>query len=760
MDLSNENMQNSYLVVKDFLSQFSFVTWLIAVAAVILSVYIFSQWRNKVCLHWMKAAARAKKKSRGKRAKTCSFPHVWAREILKGGPTACSICLNPLASPGSKPLSDIPVPRCMICGIAAHGSCYRNAQEDCKSVSMYGSKVLHHQWVERFGDKEGKSEEPVICAYCDEPCSGSLFVPSAIWQCLWCQRQVHIDCHAHLSQTREEVCDLGSLKRLILSPLYVKDSGSKNLTTGFLKSLTQGANDIASSVRGQIRRRRRRGKRSHESLTSLHTSENQCSDAVNYSSGESDTSDSNLPIIPLNSEEIDSNANGVNGVIPEISNGLSGSTDSSQPSAKIHPENDSPGNMALIGNNPTDGLLSLEKKTQTKSDSDGLRKSRYTIVDLPPEIRPLLVFINKRSGAQQGISLKRRFNMLLNPLQVFELSAAQGPEVGLSFFANVPQFKVLVCGGDGSVAWVLDAIDKQNFASPPPVAILPIGTGNDLARVLSWGGGFGVIERQGGLPAVLRQVDRAAIAMLDRWKVVCSDALDRKGGLKLTSTKYMNNYLGIGCDAKVAYDIHNLREGSPEKFYNQFLNKMLYAREGAKDILDRTCADLPWQLQLTIDGVGLEIPEDIEGVLIINISSYMGGVDLWQNEEEHDDEFGSQSMHDRLLEVVGICGTWHLGKLQVGLSRARRLGQGMCIKIVTESQFPVQIDGEPWLQPRGTIEITHHGQAFMLRKAADEGPFGNAAAIMGEVFENAECSGLITAAQKRSLLQEMAIRLS
>lgn len=26
---------------------------------------------------------------------------------------------------------------------------------------------------------------------------------------------------------------------------------------------------------------------------------------------------------------------------------------------------------------------------------------------------------------------------------------------------------------------------------------------------------------------------------------------------------------GIGCDAKVALDIHNLREENPEKFYNQ-----------------------------------------------------------------------------------------------------------------------------------------------------------------------------------------------
>lgn len=50
---------------------------------------------------------------------------------------------------------------------------------------------------------------------------------------------------------------------------------------------------------------------------------------------------------------------------------------------------------------------------------------------------------------------------------------------------------------------------------------------------------------------------------------------------------------------------------------------------------------------------------------MLNIGSYMGGVDLWQNDYEHDDDFTLQSMHDKLLEVVCVCGAWHLGKLQV-----------------------------------------------------------------------------------------------
>lgn len=102
-------------------------------------------------------------------------------------------------------------------------------------------------------------------------------------------------------------------------------------------------------------------------------------------------------------------------------------------------------------------------------------------------------------------------------------------------------FRVLVCGGDGTVGWVLDAIDKQNFVSPPPVAILPAGTGNDLARVLSWGAGLGSVERQGGLCTLLEHIEHAAVTILDRWKVTISS----QQGKLLHSRKFMNNYLGM-----------------------------------------------------------------------------------------------------------------------------------------------------------------------------------------------------------------------
>ena len=47
----------------------------------------------------------------------------------------------------------------------------------------------------------------------------------------------------------------------------------------------------------------------------------------------------------------------------------------------------------------------------------------------------------------------------------------------------------------------------------------------------------------------------------------------------------------------------------------------------------------------------------------------------------------------------------------------------------------------------------------MLKRASEE-PLGHAAAIITDVLENAETNHVISASQKKALLQEMAMRLS
>ena len=41
---------------------------------------------------------------------------------------------------------------------------------------------------------------------------------------------------------------------------------------------------------------------------------------------------------------------------------------------------------------------------------------------------------------------------------------------------------------DLQVGWILSVLDQLQLNPQPAVAVLPLGTGNDLARTLHWGG--------------------------------------------------------------------------------------------------------------------------------------------------------------------------------------------------------------------------------------------------------------------------------
>lgn len=55
--------------------------------------------------------------------------------------------------------------------------------------------------------------------------------------------------------------------------------------------------------------------------------------------------------------------------------------------------------------------------------------------------------------------------------------------VGLSslyVFRHIKVYKILVCGGDGTIGWVLQCLDnvgQDSECSSPPCAIVPLGTG-------------------------------------------------------------------------------------------------------------------------------------------------------------------------------------------------------------------------------------------------------------------------------------------
>lgn len=132
---------------------------------------------------------------------------------------------------------------------------------------------------------------------------------------------------------------------------------------------------------------------------------------------------------------------------------------------------------------------------------------------------------------------------------------------------------------------------KKNSQFSPPVAVLPLGTGNDLSRTLGWGKSFDGED----LESFLHKVEQAQVMLLDRWKV------EIKGSMLSRQRVFtMNNYFGVGVDAHVALSFHKQRESSPELFQSRILNKLWYGVYGGKDMLEQRCKDLPKFLDVSL----------------------------------------------------------------------------------------------------------------------------------------------------------------
>ncbi|XP_031273255.1 diacylglycerol kinase 5-like isoform X1 [Pistacia vera] len=394
---------------------------------------------------------------------------------------------------------------------------------------------------------------------------------------------------------------------------------------------------------------------------------------------------------------------------------------------------------------------------------------------------PVIVFINSRSGGQLGGELLVSYRSLLNENQVFDLGEKAPDKVLHELYANLEKLRqagdilaaeilkklrIIVAGGDGTAGWLLGVVSDLKLSHPPPIATVPLGTGNNLPFAFGWGKKNPSTDRQSVL-SFMEQVKNAKEMKIDSWHILMRMRIPKQGPCdpiaplelphslhafdRVSEKDTLNvegchtfrggfwNYFSMGMDAQVSYAFHSERKLHPEKFQNQLVNQSTYLKlagtQGSFASLSqpssqsRNIAQLAKVKIMKKQGVweDLDIPRSIRSIVCLNLPSFSGGLDPWGKplrKKIRESGLTPPYVDDGLIEIVGFRDAWHGLVLLAPNGHGTRLAQAnrICFEFqkgAADHTF-MRIDGEPWKQPlpvdddNVVVEISHLGQVSML----------------------------------------------
>eukprot|EP00475_Leptophrys_vorax_P038889 TRINITY_DN69469_c0_g1_i1.p1 TRINITY_DN69469_c0_g1~~TRINITY_DN69469_c0_g1_i1.p1 ORF type:complete len:442 (-),score=5.48 TRINITY_DN69469_c0_g1_i1:295-1620(-) len=352
---------------------------------------------------------------------------------------------------------------------------------------------------------------------------------------------------------------------------------------------------------------------------------------------------------------------------------------------------------------------------------------------------PLVVFINSKSGGGLGKDLFDTLTRLIGPVQVFDLSKSKPNAVLAALLGSLDRLagegnadaqaarqklRVAVAGGDGTVGWLLSVLEA--IPSPPPVGVIPLGTGNDLSRSYGWGPTFAsasdsaVTERLLAIAAAKpHAVDGWSIQVtpspdLDASQLHLPYAIQKQEGETASFKGNFYLYFSLGMDAQVALGFHTLRNTKPWLASGRMANQAIYASYGCTQGWFCTCCTAQPQarcihmiaaisIQKAADGPweDLDLPNDLRALAVLNLQSYAGGRNPWGTGAES--EWKQARPDDGLLELIGFKGGWHtmmvMGKMAGGVRLAQAHGLRIDLRGEHRRAAYMQIDGEPWEEP-------------------------------------------------------------
>jgi diacylglycerol kinase (ATP) len=292
-------------------------------------------------------------------------------------------------------------------------------------------------------------------------------------------------------------------------------------------------------------------------------------------------------------------------------------------------------------------------------------------------VRRLHFIVNPSSGGGRGRQLAAELAALLGSATVSILG--QG-DLAMIAAGLGNDDALIACGGDGTASAVAGVLSTR-AGDGPALGVIPLGTGNDLARTLGWSR-----APQRDVSALVARLNRAQHRPLDCWRL--------NGPI---GPKIWCNYLSIGVDANVALRFHHLRLRHPWLAQGGVVNRGIYGLLGAQQ---RGSALSP----MVGLSHGLRLPPSASVLVLSNIASYAGGATLARNIRTDDAQF----------EVVALGHGVRLGLATAGLRRPRLLHRLDHLTLVLGSEIAMQMDGEAFIAPAGRYQVTHAGSIKAL----------------------------------------------
>jgi len=223
---------------------------------------------------------------------------------------------------------------------------------------------------------------------------------------------------------------------------------------------------------------------------------------------------------------------------------------------------------------------------------------------------------------------------------------------------------LIAVGGDGTMTAVFSVLLQHEEFRNIKIGLIPLGTGNDLARVLN-------------LYSAL--VDRGLLYLVRRLVV----ARHRKFDLWQVNGKFaMANYFSAGVDAHIAHDFNRDRAEGKIAGNSVLKNKWHYVK---RFFADKDYHLKSGELHIT-DELGKKITFSLQNnstVIVGNIPSFASG----------SNPFGKSDMADGLLEVLRIKSIWQFLRA-ISIGAGSHVIKAKEIEIHLEKGEFIQIDGE------------------------------------------------------------------